>query len=133
MEHHEIVGPTPSSQPKRESVNTMLDVTEATGIPGSGALDSSATVINGGPAMKPPNHDIAENDHLFYEDTELFLRSRHPDWSDQRVDEELRQIRIHSLHDFYEMAIEIYPDLKDRIPLLPARPAQSAKVPVSSM
>ncbi|HEX9986883.1 MAG TPA: hypothetical protein VGE45_00170 [Chloroflexia bacterium] len=71
-----------------------------------------------------PNTPMPDED-LFEQNTEQWLRKYKPHWSDERIEEELRTIRLMSLLDFYEEAIKLYPDLKDRLPLLP--PVQGNK------
>ena len=60
---------------------------------------------------------------LFEYDTMAWLRKHNPDWSTEQIEESLRTIRLVSLMEFYDGAIKLHPDLRDKLPkLVPARP-----------
>ncbi len=80
---------------------------------------------SGGPTMKPVITDA--DPELFQKDTEKWLRKYRPELSDEQIWDELREIQRLRLKEFYEMAIEIYPDLKDRIPIYPILPPRPRK------
>lgn len=60
---------------------------------------------------------------LFEYDTEKWFRKYMALWSEARIRDELRRIRMLSLLEFYEGATKLYPDLRERLPkLLPSSP-----------
>jgi hypothetical protein len=61
---------------------------------------------------------------LFRADTAQWLRKYNPDWSEAQIGEAMMTLQVVSLVEFYEVAIERHPDLKE-IPLLPATPPRS--------
>ncbi|HEX9990239.1 MAG TPA: hypothetical protein VGE45_17405 [Chloroflexia bacterium] len=67
------------------------------------------------------------DEDLFGRDTEQWLRKYKPDWSDEQIREELRKMRVRSLLEFYEAAIQRHPDLEEDLPLLPATPSRPPK------
>ncbi len=64
---------------------------------------------------------------LFERNTEQWLRKYKPGLSDEQVWDELREVQWLRLREFYELAIELYPDLKERIPIYPVLPPKPRK------
>ncbi|HEX9988265.1 MAG TPA: hypothetical protein VGE45_07295 [Chloroflexia bacterium] len=78
--------------------------------------------------MNAANTVISDADpELFQRDTEQWLRKYRPDLTEQQIWEELREIQRLRLKEFYEIAIEIYPDLKEKVPMYPILPPRPRK------
>lgn len=73
------------------------------------------------------NQQFTSDSELFERDTEQWLRKYKPGLSDDQMWEELREVQRLRMKEFVELAIELHPDLKEKLPIFPVLPPKPRK------